>query len=84
MTDRYATIRKALHLLVHSMRSCELGLLSGTLFIDTPSPDDLHQANVPAAQRTATSISRLPGGPGRLPTRNPTASRLRRTDPLAE
>ena len=35
-------------------------------------------------QRTATSISRLPGGPGRLPVRKPTASRLRRTDPLAE
>ena len=83
MIARYATLRKVLGLLVQPTHPCELCTLSGNLLIDPPRSGDPIHPN-PAAHRTATSISRLPGGPDRLPVRNPTASRLRRTTPRAE
>ena len=84
MIARYATLRKVLSLLVLPTHPCELCLLSGNFFIDPPRSGDPIQPPNPAAHGTATSISRLPGGPDRLPVRNPTASRLRRTTPPAE
>ncbi len=84
MISRYATLRKVLDLLVQPTHPCELCLLSGNLFIDTPQHRDSEHATVQTAQRTASSLSRLPGSPDRLSTRNPAASRLRRTTPLAE
>ena len=83
MTARYATLRKVLSLLVQPTHPCELCLLSGNPFFDLPRSGDPIEPPNPAAHRTATSISRLPGAPDRLPVRNPTASRLRRTTPLA-
>ncbi len=84
MIARYATLRKVLGLLVQPTHPCELCLLSGNFFIDPPRSGDPVQPPNQAAHRTATSISRLPGDPDRLPVRNPTASRPRRTTPLAE
>ncbi len=84
MISRYATLRKVLDLLVQSTPPCERCLLSGNLFIDTPESRDSEHATVQTAQRTARSLSRLPGSPDRSSTRNPTASRLPRTTPLAE
>ncbi len=84
MTARYATLRKVLGLLVQPTHPCELCLLSGNFFFDPPRSGDPIQPPNQAAHRTATSISRLSGDPDRLPVRNPTASRLRRTTPLAE
>ena len=84
MTARYATLRRVLGLLVPPAHPCELCLLSGNLFFASPQHDEPIQRANPAAHRTATSISRLPGGPDRLPVRNPTASRVRRTTPRAE
>ena len=84
MTARYTTLRKVLGLLVQPAHPCELCLLSGHLFFDPAQSGDPVQAPRQAAHRTATSISRLPGGPDRLPVRKPTDSRLRRTTPRAE
>ena len=84
MTARYTTLRKVLDLIVQPDHPCELGLLSGNLFFDPPRKSECIRSDNPAAHRTATSISRFPGGPDRLPVRNPTASRLRRTTPRAE
>ena len=84
MTARYATLRKVLSLLVQPTHPCELCLLSGNFFIDPPRSGDPIEPPHPAAHRTATSLSRLPGDPDRLPVQNSTASRLHRTTPLAE
>ena len=84
MIARYATLRKVLGLLIQPTHPCDLCLLSGNLFLDPPWSGDPIEPPNQAAHRTATGISRLPGGPDRLPVRNPTASRLRRTTPLAE
>ena len=83
MTARYPTLQKALDLIVQPDHPCELCLLSGHHFFDPSPRSDLVRPVNQAAHRTATSISRFPGGPDRLPARNPTASRLRRT-PRAE
>ena len=84
MIARYATLRKVLGLLVQPTHPCELCLLSGNVFFDQPRSGDPIQPPNRAAHATATSISCLHGGPDRLPVRNPTASRLGRTTPLAE
>ena len=84
MTARYATLRKVLGMIVQPTEPCELCLLSGNLFLDSSESAESTQPSSRAAHRTATSISRLPGGPDRLPVRNPAASRLRRTTPRAE
>lgn len=84
MISRYATLRKVLDLLVQSTDPCERCQLSGNLFIDTPQSGDSEHAPVQTAQGTSRSLSRLPGSPDRLSTRNPAASRPRRTTPLAE
>ncbi len=84
MIRRYATLRKVLDLLVQPTHPSELCLLSGNFFIDTPESGDSEHATDQTAQRTTRSLSRLPGGPDRLSTRNPAASRLPRTTPLAE
>jgi len=76
MRERWVILKHWLDAWVNEGRAGECGPLSG-IVVD-PLRDEVLGNNVRGntadpLQRQATSISRLPGGPGRRATRKPTA-----------